>query len=196
MYGKAKVLELAIISGHATVCGHAIVYGHATVCGHANVYGYATVCGHANIYDSANVYGYANVFESANVFENHHVQYSSVTTDLRTNVIDSIRGQVGLVVFGNELICYKHVNGNLTSFYDDRFQYVVGEYAEVLDYDESNVSCSAGLRVSNATFWEGQQNDGAILMCKINIEDVITVQEGKIRCKKLFVMASTDIGVY
>ena len=79
--------------------------------------------------------------------------------------------------------------------YDSTFQYVVGEYVEVDEVDESDESCAGGLHVSNATYWEG--NGGSVILeCRVKLDDIITVQEGKIRCRKLYVIGSSDENVF
>lgn len=103
--------------------------------------------------------------------------------------------QTGIQTFNDEIICYKHVKKDLSSHFDKTFKYEVGKYSSVNDADLTDKSCAAGLHVSNSTYWE-YNNCKAMLMCKVKLEDIITVQEGKIRCKRLFVLAVTNNNVY
>ena len=41
------------------------------------------------------------------------------------------------------------------------------------------------LRFSGPDYWK---EGNSLLECRINIKDVITVQRGKVRCKKVFVL--------
>lgn len=83
----------------------------------------------------------------------------------------------------------------MTSLHDPKFQYKVGEWIEAKEIDESDKPCAAGLHVSHATYWENQLGK-AILYCKVNLDDIITVQVGKIRCRKLFVVSFRDYEVF
>ena len=87
------------------------------------------------------------------------------------------------------VIAYKQVNKNLSSFHDPKFIYKVNDFISVSNFDNTNVSCASGLHFSNATYWENNCDKESIyLMCKIMLKDIITVQEGKIRAIKCFVM--------
>lgn len=132
---------------------------------------------------------------NAVVKENYHVKYGRTTTDLSLDLISNIESQTGLKSFNKEVYCYKHVRKDLSSLHDNNFKYKINEWIEVLDPDLSNSSCSSGLHVSNAQYWNGNAGE-EILFCKVKLEDIITVQEGKIRCKKLFVIGICDGIVY
>jgi hypothetical protein len=114
---------------------------------------------------------------------------------LPENLIENIQSQTNLKVFNGEVYCYKHVREDLSSLYDEKFKYRINEWAEVSDVDLSNESCAPGLHVSHASYWEGN-NGTKVLFCKVRLEDIITVQEGKIRCRKLFVIGVCDGTVY
>ena len=203
VYGHAQVYGDAIVYGHAQVYGDAKVYRHAQVYGDAKVYGHAVVCDNAQVYGDSDVcggalvYGDSQVYGNAIISQSQHVKFSCVTSDLsqKENIIESIRSQTNLQGFGDYVIAYKHVRADLSSLYDANFKYVVNEWAIAHDVDETHASCAPGLHVSHATFWEGNKGK-VVLLCKVMIDDIITVQQGKIRCRKLFVMDATDVGVY
>ena len=99
-------------------------------------------------------------------------------------------------MFNNKVIAYKQVNKDLTSFYDDKFKYKVGKVIEVENADITNKSCSSGLHFSNMNYWNKNKDilNSTFLMAEIDIKDVITVQEGKIRCKKAKILGAYNIG--
>ena len=167
------------------------------VYGTAWVYGNAMVYGNAQVYENAQVSGNAEVYGNAKIFENQYIKFSRVVSDLSLpeNLFENIRVQTNLGVCNDEVYCYKHVNDNLSSLHDENFRYKVGEWIEVTDPDISNESCAPGLHVSHASYWEGN-NGNKVLFCKVRLEDIITVQEGKIRCKKLFVIGVCDGPVF
>lgn len=207
IYGYAQIYEYARIYGSAEVYGNACVYGGAKIYGGAYVYGSACVYdgayiyedariyGNARVYGNACVYGGAEVYGSARVSEQQHIQSGVVQTDLSKDLKESIRSQTGLGVFNNKVIAYKQVNKDLTSFYDDKFKYKVGKVIEVENADITNKSCSSGLHFSNMNYWNKNKDilSSTFLMAEIDIKDVITVQEGKIRCKKAKILGSYDI---
>ena len=199
----ASVESTAFIRENAEVFGDAQVFGYARVYGNARVYGYARVFGNAEVFGDARVYGNAEVFEYAEVSgnaevyggavicENMKVSFSRVKSDLtkRENLQENIKAQTGLIALNNSVICFKQVNPDMSSLHDPKFFYKLHEYTEASNPDMSNVSCASGLHFSNATYWEKNACDDSIyLMCKVELDDIITVQEGKIRAKKCFVV--------
>ena len=100
-----------------------------------------------------------------------------------------------MIPCNGEVIAYKQVNKDLTSFYDRNFKYIVGKWAEVKEFDMSDKSCASGLHFSNATYWDhsGNPRETTFLIAKIRLEDIITVQQGKIRCKRAFIMGTYNI---
>lgn len=224
--GNAYVYEEADVSGYARVYDNSHIYGHAHVCcsavidRNAHVYGFATicdqasVCGNAYVYGKACVSGNALVGENARIYENARiglqawayenavvceemiVNYSKITTDLRTDIAASLRGQCNLLLEGNKVRAYKIVNKDLTSVHDKNFTYKVGEIAKVENPDETNASCASGLHFSNLTYWDKYVNDyfnKVYLVAEIDVNDIITIQEGKIRCRKAKILNAVNI---
>jgi len=73
---------------------------------------------------------------------------------------------------------------------DKNFIYEDGKIAEVADYDKSNASCSKGIHLARALYW----NEGdTLIACEVNVKDIITVQEQKVRCKKVKVLGEVRI---
>lgn len=212
--GNARVFDNVYVSGNANVCGNANVFGNANVYGNANVFGYARVfdnayvCGDAKVSGNAKVFDNACVCDNARIFdnacvcdnarvcENMQVSYSYAKTDLRKDTAASLRCQCNLLLMNNKVIAYKIVNKNLSSLYDENFIYEVGKIAEVKDAEESNESCAKGLHFSNLTYWDfelREYTDKTYLVAEIDVEDIITIQEGKIRCRKAKILDKVDI---
>lgn len=218
--GKALVTENAYVIDNAHIYGDAYVYGNAAIRGNAHIYGFTSILGLADVYDNVYVYGHACVSENATVCdnariydygrvgsnafvggnavvcENMTINYSRIVTDLRTDITASLRGQCNLLVEGNKVRAYKIVNKDLTSFYDKNFTYKIGEVAEVENPDETNASCASGLHFSNLTYWDCH-TDGyfnkVYLVAEIDVNDIITIQQGKIRCRKAKILNAVDI---
>lgn len=202
IYGDACVYDNAAIRGTVHIYGCAVirdladVYDNVYVYGHACVSGNALVCGNARVYDFGRVGSNAFVGGNAVVCEEMNVRYSKVITDLRTDIAASLRGQCNLLVEGNKVRAYKIVNKDLTSLYDKNFTYKIGEVAEVKNPDETIASCASGLHFSNLTYWDCH-TDGyfnkVYLVAEIDVNDIITIQQGKIRCRKAKILNAVDI---
>ena len=208
IYGYAQIYEYAQIYGNAFVHGNARVHGNAQIYEYAQIYGSACVYENAFVYKNAFVYGSAKIHGSARVYgnacvygyacvsEQQNIQSGVVQTDLSKDIKENIRCQTGLGVFNNKVIAYKQVNKDLTSFYDYKFKYEVGKVGKVGNPDMSKESCASGLHFSNMNYWNKNKDilNSTFLMAEIDIKDVITVQEGKIRCKKAKILGAYNIG--
>ena len=182
--------------GNCWIYGNAVVRGNALVRGDAMVGGYAQVCDNAQIYGNAKVSGNVQIYGDAIICEEMFVSYSKIDTDLRTDIAASLRGQCNLLLIKNKVVAYKIVNRNLTSLFDKNFVYKIGEIAEVKNPDESNASCASGLHFSNLTYWDDnvqKYKNKTYLVAEIDVEDIITIQQGKIRCKKAKILDKVDI---
>lgn len=200
VYGNAKIYERAQITDNAQVFGSAAISGSAAIEDYAVVSDMAEVYDHAVIKDRAiigrcvQVRGYNTVI-NGETFLNHEELIEQGVMSKNT-LEEQIRCQTGLVPFDGSVIAYKIVSPDLTSFYDKDFKYEVGEWAIAKHPNESDWACASGLHFSNATYWDkhcwyaGQ--DGVYLIAKINLEDIITVQKGKIRCRKAFILGVYD----
>ena len=194
--GNALIRGNVLVRGDALVSGNALVRGNAQVYDNALVNGYAQVCDNAQIYGNAKVSGNVQIYGDAIICEEMFVSYSKIDTDLRTDIAASLRGQCNLLLIKNKVIAYKIVNRNLTSLFDKNFVYKIGEIAEVENPDESDASCASGLHFSNLTYWDDnvqKYKDKTYLVAEINVEDIITIQQGKIRCKKAKILDKVDI---
>ena len=204
---KAKVFGSAYVSNNVNIYHKAQVYGRSrilddvVVCDNAKVYGQSEitgctkVCGHSVIKDYAIVKGDTRVCKRAIISQCQQVSSGVVVCNLASDIKESIRCQTGLGVFDNKVIAYKQVCKDLTSFYDSDFQYTIGEVVEVENPDISEQSCASGLHFSNMNYWNKAENvlKSTFLIAEINLEDIITVQEGKIRCKKAKILGKYDI---
>lgn len=186
----ASIMDNVRVFDYADVKGKACIYDNAKVYGHSSVEGQALVKGNAEIYDCGLVRHEAIVKDSGKVSQNQIVSYGITKTDLSKNLVASIKAQCNLPVINNKIIAYKLVRPDFTSFYDKNFKYEVGKVAEVENCDMTNKSCATGLHFSGLTYWEQaieyeeEEKEFICLEAEIDLDDVITVQEGKIRCKR------------
>lgn len=192
VYGDARIQGSARIQGNAWVYDQAIITGDAIVSGEARVYGSAVVL------DRARVSGSAHVHDHAIVSRNDLVQFSHCTRDisLRENLAMAIRCQTGLEVIRGHVYAYKYVREDLSSLHDPTCIYSVGEYKEVDVCDsDPTVIYGSGMYASHPSYWEGKSGE-KLIQVKIALDDIITIQAGAIRCKRLFVVDVCDTEVY
>ena len=218
----ARIYENACVSGNAIVKGAAEVFALAHILDKAIVGEKARIWDRAIIADNAQVLGNAGVFDHARVLDNAIVKGNAVvhfdtrircdaivdeeagftsnavvTTDISKDLKESIRVQLGMIPFNNEIIVYKKVNKDLTSFYDHNFKYEIGKWIVCEDVDEDNRSCAKGLHFSNATSFDDAcalPTESTYLIAKVRLEDIITVQAGKIRCRSAFILGTYNVG--
>ena len=160
---------------HSTFCS-ALMHGVRSI-GKACVSGNAFVYGNALVYDKAWVYGNAHV----------HGGYIAFGTSGGDDIVSSVAHQIGILPDADGFYTlYKRVNHNGTDYvscYDDSFVYTLTQEVSV-EAKEDHSSCASGLHVSSLYYW----NQGThYLECKVHIDDIITCQEGKVRCRKLLV---------
>lgn len=208
VYGHAEIYSKAAVYWHASVFGYADVRQFAMVGGNAKVYDHAEigglaiirdnsrVGGNAKVYDHAVIEGEALLGKNAVIAESMNCKTGVCKTNLLKDLEESIRVQTGLIPFDGKVIAYKQVKkGTLDSFYDLCFYYEVGKWAVASNPDESNASCAKGLHFSNANYWNCRENilDSTFLIAEIRLEDIITVQGGKIRCRRAFILGKYDV---
>jgi carbonic anhydrase/acetyltransferase-like protein (isoleucine patch superfamily) len=200
IYGNAEIYGNAQIFGRARVCGDVEIFDTARVGDDAEIFDSAKVFGNAAIYDDAQVFGRAQVYGKASVCrdailkEDQMVCTGLCKVDLSKNLKENIRCQTNLFPQKDYVIAYKQVRKDLTSIYDETFQYKIGEWIEVKNPDMSNRVCTTGLHFSNPNYWDTSvHGDTTYLMAKIMLDDIITVQGGKIRCKRAFILDKYEI---
>ena len=95
------------------------------------------------------------------------------------------------------VIAYKIVNKDFSSVYDDNFFYKVGEIIEEpnTDLDESK-SCAEGLHFSSPNYWSKNRDEFEkqfVLKAKIKLDDIVSIQNGKFRCKRAEILDYFEI---
>lgn len=203
VFGNARVHGQALVSNNARVYDKAMVFDNAKVFGNARVHGYAkvhdyaTVLGDAHVYDNSRVFNFAKVFDKSKVAGSARVSMSGLICGKFESDDSEITNQLVLcganlhATTNGDIIGYKRVWSTdnpdvFESCYDRNFKYERGEYAEAADaVVDRNVSCGKGLHVSHPSYWD---DGNATIMVAFRLEDVLAVNEGKVRVKKLKVL--------
>lgn len=186
--GNTKISDYAQVYGYARIQDYAIIKGQAEIDGIAWVRGHSIIAGYVNITGDT-------IIEDIEIGEDEHISGGVI---YKNSLEEQIRCQTGLVPINGEVIAYKIVNSDLSSFYDNNFKYKIGEWIEAKEVEESNRSCAPGLHFANAVYWDTHCHfhynniRPVYLAAKIKLEDIITVQEGKIRCRKAFILGKYE----
>ncbi len=211
--GNAQIYENAVVFGNAEISGNAQIKGNAQISKNAQVFNYAQVFGNALIYgnawifEHALIYGFSEIYENAQIFGHAEIcghakicgdvpinRNIKISKDIfiqyrincnQLNLRNIIKGSLNIYPNENKkYILYKKVHKigvRYFSLYDPNFEYKIGKIAEVESPELSDASCSSGLHLSHPDFFK---EGDALLQCEVALEDIITCQEGKIRCKK------------
>ncbi len=183
--GKAS--ENAVVKDCGFVQGN--ISGNAIVKDFAKVYG--TVSGNASVRDCACIEKNATATGNAVVQADQWIRYGIITTDLlgTNDLTGALYAELGIKPKNGKVILYKQVlNTNnpkiFKSWYEPSFIYEIGKEAVETDVDENIIkSCVKGLHftsLESICF----QGGNTILECEINVKDIITVQENKVRARK------------
>lgn len=200
--GMAKVYDYAVVLGDATVsenaviCGHAGIIENAEISGSARVYGCSVAQGRSKVGGYAKISGNSNLRNAVVCSEMHICNNACVESDLtdRKNIQENLIAQCGLVACDGKVTCYKVVRDDLSSLRDPSFKYKVGEWTEAENPRISDESCAPGLHFGAADYWMSHYKNGyLILIAEVNLDDIITIQEGKIRCKRAFIKGTAQL---
>ena len=140
---------------------------------------------------SAWVSGYARVYGDARVV--YGPFNGNSTTDFKAAILATLR----VLPVGSDYILYKRVNkvrdGVFKSCRDSRFKYVTGQESSV-DNPSTDplVSCGSGLHVADPLYWQGKGGD-TLIACQFRLEDVLAVQEGKVRVRRLLCLGEVTV---
>ena len=140
-----------------------------------------------------NIHGgeiYDGVIRGGVIYNNYYIKYS-IYDETEFNLQSLIKCALNLIPDENgDYIMYKWVNktnnGELQSDYDNDFEYKIGKYKKVLNCNlDNSISCGSGIHCSSLDYkFEGNTQ----IQLRVNIKDIITCLEGKVRAKKVFVI--------
>ena len=197
------VSERGTIDGVAIIANNSMVYGYgyvgekAIVRGNSKIFGKSVVKGMSIIDSNAEIGGLSQILEKGRIGGNARIYGKSIikyphliTKDIREDLIQYIAASLNVYPIKGKYYLYKRVNkvkeGVYKSIWDSDFIYKLGEYAEAKKVKEDFlISCDSGLHVSTADYWhEGD----TLIAVEVDIKDIITCMEGKLRVRKLKVI--------
>jgi acetyltransferase-like isoleucine patch superfamily enzyme len=196
--GDAYIMDSARILENATVSGAASVSHDTHIRGNARVHGYSIIKEHADISGNAYIYGghisgNCRISGDAYVHLNQVVKYGELKTDIYKDKdwARAIYNAFGIVPVHNKVILYKKINEDYSSWYDSEFIYPRVGPVSVSEYNpDITVSCGSGLHFSSAEFWS---RGDVLIAALINIDDIITVIDNKVRVTKAFILGEAKL---
>ena len=201
VFGEAFVGDMASVSGSSAIRGK--VTGAAQVRDMVNIYSDALIGDKAVVGGNALVYGIVMGFGVVNgsatvalkgiVSESQYVTSGIVYTDLSTDIEESLRCQLGVIPIDGKIRVYKEVTSDFTSIYDPTFKYPEKGVVFPRYYNtDPSAGCGSGLHFSTPTYWNSQVEgiDTITLIADVDIDDIIAVQAGNIRCREATIIGS------
>ena len=193
-YGYSRQFGDSQQYDHSRQYGHSLQYGYSRQFGDSCQYGYSRQFGDSCQYGYSRQYGHSLQYGYSRVGEKQYLSAGRLTCDITNgkNMAESLSCQLDIAALpDNTVILYKKVNKVSdglfeTSYKQSDFTYITGEYAKEPEYNSNpTVSCGRGLHASTANYW---QDGDTLIAVKIDLDDIIAIQEGKVRCKRLFVI--------
>jgi hypothetical protein len=148
--------------------------------------------------DWSRVYNSSTVSGNALLQADQRIRYGTVTTDLlgTKDWIGALYAELGVSPKNNKVILYKKVwstnNTNVfKSNYNRNFLYKIGKISRAQNVNEDILEhCARGLHFTSLEFVNSYGGD-TILECEVEVPDIVTVQDSKVRARKCRV-----IGIY
>ncbi|OQB41012.1 MAG: hypothetical protein BWY04_01108 [candidate division CPR1 bacterium ADurb.Bin160] len=187
--GNAVMKDDSVVCGNSTVSGNAVMKDDSIVCGNS------TVSGNAVMQDNSCAEGDSIITGNAVLQAYQTIRYGTVTTDLlgTKDWVGALYAELGVAPNDNKVVLYKKVwstddTNTFTSNYDRNFLYKIGETVVAENVNEDIFeSCARGLHFTSLEFLNDYDGD-AILKCEIDVPDIITVQEEKVRARRCKVL--------
>lgn len=155
----------------------------------------------SDIYNSI-IAKYASIFFSSisNMKFNNEENFTGITLHSMSDINNKksmLFYQCNLFPEDDYVIAYKLVNEDFSSIHDSNFFYKIGEIIEEpnTDSDESK-SCAEGLHFSSPNYWIKNRNvfkKQLVLKAKIKLDDIVSIQNGKIRCKRAEILSYFEV---
>jgi len=198
-YSKAFVYSS--VKDNAVLKDNSMAYNSSTVSGNAimkdfsRTYDNSTVSGNAVMKDYSEAQGDSIITGNAVLQAFQRIQYGTVTTDLlgTKDWAGALYAELGVVPNDNKIVLYKKVcrtddESVFKSNYDRNFLYKIGETVVTEDADEDIFNiCASGLHFTSLEFVNRYRGD-TILECEVEVPDIVTVQDEKVRARKCKVL--------
>jgi len=194
-FGKSSVKDNAILKDYSIAYDHSNITGNAVLKDRSIARGNSTISGNAVMKDHSWAKSDSIISGNALLQARQHIIHGTVITDLlgTKDWIGALYAELGVVPKDNKVVLYKKVwstndESVFKSDYDENFLYKIGEtvVAENVDEDVFN-SCARGLHFTSLENLINYDGD-TIIECEVEIPDIVTVQDSKVRARKCKVL--------
>ncbi len=194
-FWNSTVSGNAVMKDHSCAKGDSRISGNVIMKDSSIARGNSTISGNAVMKDWSRTYNSSIITENAVLQVHQHIKFGTVTTDLlgTKDWIGALYAEFGIAPKNNKVVLYKKVwstndESVFKSDYDENFLYKIGEtvVAENVDEDVFN-SCARGLHFTSLENLINYDGD-TIIECEVEIPDIVTVQDSKVRARKCKVL--------
>lgn len=189
-----KAFDCAVVK--ADTLAHVEAYGSSNVQASDNVHVEAHGTSIIKAYRLANVKG----FDNAVIFycENATVELHDNATSKQLSSIGYTKNDLLSIAehVNDKIVLYKSVNPDtFCDFYTGKIKYEIGKEVECPDWDSNEIfQCGNGLHLSAFPLDTQTYNEGTILRCLVDPDDVVVFPDdiSKVRCRKVLPVAIVD----
>ncbi len=194
-YDNSTISGNAVMKDCSRAEDNSIISGNAVMKDNSIAYDNSTICGNTVLKDWSEVHGNSTISENAVLQAYQHIQFGTVTTDLlgTKDWVGALYAELGIVPNDNKIVLYKRVwstddESVFKSDYDRNLLYKIGKISRVRKVDEDIFkSCTRGLHFTSLEF-VNRHKGNTILECEVDVDDIVTVQDGKVRARKCKVL--------
>ena len=205
---KAFDMAFVIASGKSYVKAFDWTIVNADTLAHVEAYGSSNVQAFDKAYVEAHGTSIIKAYRLANVkgFDNAVIFYcENATVELHDNATSKQLSNIGytkndllaIAEHNNDkIVLYKSVNPDtFCDFYTGKIKYEIGKEVECPDWDSREMfQCGNGLHLSAFPLDTQTYNEGTILRCLVDPDDVVVFPDDitKVRCRKVLPIAIVD----
>ena len=213
VFNNSRVMDNAVLKDHSIARDNSTISGNAVLKDCSRAFDNSTVSGNAVMKDYSKAFDNSTISENAVMKDyswakgdsiitgnallqaDQHIQFGTVTTDLLVTKdwIGALYAELGVKPQNNKIVLYKRVWSTkdqdvFESDYNRNFLYKIGETVAAENVNKNVFkSCASGLHFTSLEFIKDYDGN-AILKCEVEIPDIITIQEGKVRARKCKVL--------
>jgi len=200
MFNDSKMFDNSEMYDNSEMHDSAEMHDYSKMFDNSKMLDYSRMYDNSEMYDNAKIFNFSKasgnvkLIGNAKLYANAHVKFGVLSKDIQEDMVQYIACSLNVYPVNGKYILYKRVNkdkdGAYASLHDSNLIYRDGEIAEVKNLNlDFAASCAPGIHVSTPFYW----NEGDTLIAvEVEVEDIITCMEGKIRCKKVKVIGEVD----
>ncbi len=191
----SRVIDNAVMKDFSRAFDNPTISGNVIMEDYSLTRDNATVSGNVVMKDFSWAKGDSIISGNALLQAHQHIRYGTVTTDLlgTKDWIGALYAELGVVLNDNKVILYKKVwktddESVFKSDYHRNFLYKIGKISRAQNVNEDILEhCARGLYFTSLEFVNYYSGD-TILECEVDVDDIVTVQDGKVRARKCKVL--------